>query len=61
MSPQSQPDPFARILGHALVGGAAYYVLRRSGMTAIIVSALTVIAHEALDSPVTQKLADLGI
>lgn len=59
--PAKEPDPLARIVGHAVVGGAAFYLLRRFGATAIIVSALTIIAHEAFDAPVAQRLSELGI
>jgi hypothetical protein len=61
MNPQRQPDPLARALGHAVVGGAAFYLLRRFGAAAVVASVLTIVAHEALDAPVSQKLTDLGI
>lgn len=61
MPPGRRPDPLARALGHAVVGGAALYLLRRFGATAIVASILTVFVHEAFDAPVAQKLSDLGV
>lgn len=61
MNPQRQPDPLARALGHAVVGGAAFYLLRRLGAAAVVASILTIVVHEALDAPLSQKLTDLGV
>lgn len=57
-----EPDPVARVLGHALVGGIVLLAFgRRFGGSAVLASVLTIVAHEALDAPVAQKLSDLGV
>lgn len=62
MPPSNRPDPLARLLGHVVVGGLAFYLFgRRSGAAGLMGTMLTIAAHEALDAPVAQKFSDLGV
>lgn len=63
MSGNRRPSPQTRLLAHVLVGlfaGAA--ISRKTGTDTFPVAAvLAALAHEALDAPLAQGLADLGV
>ncbi len=63
MNGKRRPDPAARLLSHALVGVAAGLIVgQRSGPGAAALSALIAIAaHQQLDAPMADIVAELGI
>jgi hypothetical protein len=59
----TRPDPAARLLSHALVSIAVGYLIADTwgavpGLAAAVVAA---VAHEELDAPLAQLLADGGL
>jgi hypothetical protein len=63
MSGNRRPDPAARLLSHMIVGATAGAIVgKRTGPGGALLSALVaVVAHEQLDAPVADILADLGL
>jgi hypothetical protein len=65
MMPKKQPDQLATLLGHAVVGiGVAYVagrLVKAAIVPAIMVGAIAVLVHAALDQPVAQGLSELGL
>jgi hypothetical protein len=59
--PQRRPDPFARLVSHAIVGALAAFVFKKfGGGPALMAAMLSIAAHETLDAPVAQTLTELG-
>lgn len=59
-----KPDQLATVLGHAIVGGAAAYVVAKgakAALPALVLGLVAVFMHAQLDAPVSQKLSDLGL
>jgi hypothetical protein len=62
-----QPDQIARLVGGAIVGGAAAFVVAKTIKStaapagALLAAILTIILHEALDAPVSQAVSELGL
>lgn len=57
-----RPDPGTRLTAHLLVGGATAVVVGRKtgGLGGLLAGAAAVIAHEELDAPIADLLAELG-
>jgi hypothetical protein len=62
-----KPDQLARLIGGAIVGGAAAYVVGKAikstaGPAGVIFAAIiTILVHEALDAPVSRVVTELGL
>jgi hypothetical protein len=63
MNGYRQPDQSARLISHALVGlGVGYLGAKEKGFAGFIVGVVVgTAAHEVLDAPVAQLLADFGV
>jgi len=60
---QTQPNPAALLVGHALVGLAMTQLMtKKSGLTTGLgLTALGVVAHHLLDAPVARALSQVGV